>query len=251
MPGGAGLQVAQYHQFHHLHERAGGRIPARCGLEQREFAGNFCGQRQRAVALDRWHRRERKRVLTERCLTLSKSEWKPGFAGRGRKHLPDRRDALHDDGRIGGKRSRWRQKHRRDDDGLAGDPGRRGRAGGHRSQRQRQLVRQQPGGSLHLSGHAAHGKHSRRVQPRPQLHNRSGRGYTSRFRCGCGRRCGQGRTEHGRGATLCSGGLSCGPARQRAVVDRNLPCMARAGQWRGLERGQRHQRHSRRHDRRK
>jgi len=24
VPGGAGLQVAQYHQFHHLHERAGG-----------------------------------------------------------------------------------------------------------------------------------------------------------------------------------------------------------------------------------
>jgi len=32
-------------------------------------------------------------------------------------------------------------------------------------QRQRQLVRQQPGGSLHLSGHAAHWKHPRAFSP--------------------------------------------------------------------------------------
>ena len=41
--------------------RAGGRIPARAGLECEQSAGDFCGQRQRAVALDRRHRRERAR----------------------------------------------------------------------------------------------------------------------------------------------------------------------------------------------
>jgi len=33
LPRGAGLPVAQHHQLDHVHERAGGRVPARPGLE--------------------------------------------------------------------------------------------------------------------------------------------------------------------------------------------------------------------------
>ncbi len=45
--------MAQHHQFDHLHERRGGRIPACAGVERGQSAGDFCGQRQRAVALGR------------------------------------------------------------------------------------------------------------------------------------------------------------------------------------------------------
>ena len=43
------------------------------------------------------------------------------------------RDALHDDGRPGRERNGGREERHRADGGLAGDSGRRGRAGGHRS----------------------------------------------------------------------------------------------------------------------
>ena len=112
----AGLRVAQYYQFDDLHERAGGRIPALAGLECGQSAGDFCGQRQRAVAFDRCHRRKRDGLRRERCHSLSESERKPGLAGRGGEHLAGGCDALHDDGRAGSQRNRRGQEHQRDND---------------------------------------------------------------------------------------------------------------------------------------
>ena len=94
------------------------------------------------------------------------------------------------------------------DGGLAGDSGRRRRAGGHRSHQQRQLVCEQRGGRLHLPVLAVGSLHPGGVWHKPRSHRRG---------------CGRGWADDDR-----AGALPGGPAGQLAVADRHLPGVARA-----------------------
>ena len=176
------------------------------------FVGNDSGL-WRSTDADR---RDRAGLLGERCHSFSESEREPGFAGRGGEHLPGGRDALHDDGRPGSQRNRRREEHHRADGGLAADSGRRGRAGGHRSDQHRQLVREQPGGSFHLPLFA--------IEPLHAGGFRRDARWSSDADVG------------GDGLTMTAPApFLVDPLDRLAVADRNLPGVARAGQRRGLE----------------
>ncbi len=71
---------------------------------------DFRRQRQRPLALDRCHRRNRLGMLGHGLHALPESEWQPGLAGRGSESPLCDSLALHADGRPGRQRHRGREE---------------------------------------------------------------------------------------------------------------------------------------------
>ena len=188
-----------------------------------QSAGDFYRQRQRALALDRCHRRNRSGVLGDGFRHFQNLNGSLGSLAEVVSMSPlvtspySMMAGLGVNGTAGVKSSVR-------DRGLASDSFRLRRPGGDRSHEQQQLVREQRAGSRHLFVLAKRSLHAGRIWRQPRGH-----------RCGCGRR----RRHHAH-----AGAVSGGPARPDAVAHWNLPRVARS-RGRQLEREQRHQPHPR------